>query len=47
MVLRIIFDDRGYAVVMESGDNVKSVLAAEIPGEPCAGFFVYDDTASD
>ena len=34
-------------VVAESGAKVKTVLATELPGEPCAGFFVYYDISSD
>ena len=33
-------------VVVESGTNVKNILATEVPGEPCA-VFVYYDTTSD
>ena len=30
----------------ESGANVKTVLATEIPGWMCSVIFVYDDTVS-
>ena len=33
-------------VLEESGANVKTVLAVEIPGEPCDRIFVYGETAS-
>ena len=47
LTLGIFCNDREGAVVLERRANVKTILAAEVLGETCARFFVYDYTASD
>ena len=45
MMLGILCNEFEVAVVTDSGGNVKTVLATEIPGDSCDKFFVYDETA--
>ena len=33
-------------VVTDKWGNIKTIFATEVPGEPCAGIFLYYETSS-